>query len=386
MEQRKITKKNIYIFLSVFFPVLSIYASPIPGVDFGTLCVLVFALVMFMSNPSIKMPRPLTFLLLYSALSIIPVLFGLLPEYSSTNSILVRLLRFIVVLVVMIGFGYTTYYDENSYVKTLRFLSIIVSTYAILQTVVFNFTGIKLRNIFGLERGGAMFTSTLGEYESIYRPPSIFLEPSGVTYFLTPFLCYILFHQKKTSRKDLFIAALVSVGIVVSTSGQGLMVLALCWGIWFFSQIRKMNISSILLAFILGAILFNNFDFSFSTSRITRTDELNAIDARAGGYELFRQMSGFDMIFGNGFGNYVEEVYYSSFAEILFCTGCLGLLIVLVFYLFLFVKGVRYQKILVLASILLMFGGGIYTATYLCLYLPLLLQPGSNIILRYRDA
>lgn len=382
MGKNKFSGQNIYILLSILLPVLSIYATPISGLDLGTACILVFSLFLFlfMRGLSFHLGLGLTIILTYSFLVSIPILIGIGTEYSSPSTAFFRLFRFIIILLIMIGCGYSSYYDEKKYASVLRVASIIVASYAIIQSIVFRIAGIKLRNLFGPERGGAIFSPSLGEYENVYRPPSFFLEPSGVTYFLTPLLCYILFRHKEMTTNDYLIAVVLTIGMIVSTSGQGLLVIALCWGLWVLSRILTMRITGIIVALICATLFFHYYDVSYSFSRITTNDELNAVDARTGGYDLFKSLSGNDLLFGTGFGNYDEHVYYSSFAEILFCTGVLGLLIVLSFYAILFIRGVYYQRVLVLASLLLMVGGGIYTATYLCLYLPLMLPKNKRYL------
>lgn len=315
----------------------------------------------------------LTILLAYSFLVSIPAIAGVATNYSAEESVLFRVMRFIIVILIMIGIGYATYFNERKYTKVLEVVSLSVAGYAILQSVVFGISGIKLRNLFGQERGGAVFSATLGEYENVYRPPSFFLEPSGVTYFLTPFLCYILFRQKKFKIRDLLVAVVVTAGMLVTTSGQALLVIALCWGIWGAMQLKSKNFGGIVIVLICAFLLVKNIDVGYTISRITTDEELNALDARSTGYDMVKEMPPVKLLFGNGYGNYDETIYYSSFAEIIFCTGIIGLLLVLFFYLILFARGNFYQRVLVLASLVLMIGGGIYTATYLCLYLPLLL-------------
>ncbi len=172
---------------------------------------------------------------------------------------------------------------------------------------------------------------------------------------------------------DILSAMIITLGIVVSTSGQGLFIIAICWGIWGLRQMRSQRITGLLIILICSFLFLRSYDLNYTISRITTNEELNAVDARSGGYELVKELPGNSIVFGTGYGNYVESIYYSSFAEILFCTGIVGLLIVLLFYLSLFIKGSLFQKVLVISSLVLMAGGGIFTPTYLCFYLPMLL-------------
>ena len=107
---------------------------------------------------------------------------------------------------------------------------------------------------------------------------------------------------------------------------------------------------------------------------------MNAVEARQGGYLLFDTLSGTYKVFGTGYGNYNDSVYYSSFAEIMFCTGYIGLVLVMLLFLGPLRKGSIFQKVLAVSCVLLMSGGGIYTASYLCLYLPLLVYKNWDIV------
>ena len=126
--------------------------------------------------------------------------------------------------------------------------------------------------------------------------------------------------------------------------------------------------------------LLYNFDFSSTINRVTTTENMNAVEARQGGYLLFDTLSGTYKVFGTGYGNYNDSVYYSSFAEIMFCTGYIGLVLVMLLFLSPLRKGSIFQKVLAVSCVLLMSGGGIYTASYLCLYIPLLVYKNWDIV------
>lgn len=370
---------NIFNFLCVYMPLLYIYKSPVPGVDWGTALVVLFSISFLKGSRKHDSGISLALLaiLFYSiGCTIINIVIGT-TNYSSLTSIITRLGRFVVVIVIMMGFGYSNHFVPKKYLKLLRGLTLFVAGYAMLQALVFRLAGVKLINVIGNVNGDLALTSALGEYETMYRPPSIFAEPSHASYFMVPYLCYVLFCKpspdsmlnKKRFREALF----VTLGILFTTSGQGLTVLAACWGVWLLRSSKKLNFKSIAVFVIAFIFLLYNFDFHPTINRVTTTDEMNAVDARKQGYILFEQLSETYKFFGTGFGNYDDHIYYSSFAEILFCTGYIGLFLVLLLFLRPLWKGYMFQKTLAISCILLMTGGGIYTASYLCLYLPLLL-------------
>jgi len=70
--------------------------------------------------------------------------------------------------------------------------------------------------------------SILGNPMSTYRPSSIFMEPSHMALYCTPSLLFLLLSPGLNLKRGA-LAALITVGVVVSTSGLGI---ALCMGLW----------------------------------------------------------------------------------------------------------------------------------------------------------
>lgn len=373
--------KKAYTLLTVLLPILGVYASPISWFDLGTFLVIIFAIFcLFDKNAIIKISPFLGVLLVYTILTTgLNLMLPNSTKYSGEFSIIMRMVRFVVMLVVMLGIGYTTYFDFDLTMKYLRRVTLIVGAYAILQLLFFYATGLKLINVFGPTKQGIMFDSMLGEYETTYRPPSLFLEPSSVAYYVMPYLCYALFHKyidQKDKKQSYIYAAIISVGVLCTTSGQGVLCVFALWMIWLFYYLITNKIQKgliVAIVFIIAAfVILSNERVAYTLERIFISENggSNAIDARYEGYEAFARLPMLFKIIGMGYGNYSEKIYYSSFADILFCTGILGCTLVLILYGVCFAKGTTYQKMIVIATLILMFGGGVYTAALLCFYLP----------------
>lgn len=376
--------KKIYTFLVVSLPILAVYMSPISGLDFGTFCVLIFGgLCVLRKRAIVHSNKVLILLIVYMiAITSFAIFLSNMTKYSSEFSILVRTARFVIMIIIMIGIGLGTYLEHDLLIKYLRGITLIIAVYAILQMLFFNITGLKLINVFGPTKQGVVFESMLGEYEATYRPPSLFLEPSSVTYYVVPYLCYALFHtyiNKEDKKKSFGDAIIVSGSLLCTTSGQGMIVLCGLWTAWFLKMFKKIDIKKIFVGIPLTiavlAALSSNSTVQYTIERFTERNggSINAIDARYGGYLAYKELDVLNKVFGMGFGNYDENIYYSSIADILFCTGAIGLTLVLMLYVSLWKKGSLYQKILILATWVLMLGGGVYSATYLCFYLPILM-------------
>ena len=370
--------ESVYALICVLLPVFSIYSSPIPGFDLGTVVVIFFFFICIINNANFKIDPFLLALITFTFVNTIPAIIGITQAYSPVSSILMRTLRFVLLLFIVIGFGYTSYYSSSRYIGALRFVSLLATGYIYLQSAFFRLFGFKLRNVFGPIKGGGEFVSTLGEYEYVYRPPSFFLEPSHVCYFLIPYLCFVLFSKKTVEKKDFIEALFITGGILLTTSGQGLVIVSLCWFIWIILQVKTIKLENIILIIISFIILTKTIDLSYTINRVFSSDDFNAVEARSGGYRLVSEMPIAQLILGNGFGNYPEDTYFTSYADILYCTGIIGLLCVLLLFFSLFLRGSVFQKVFIVIVLTIMSSSGIYTASFLCFYLPLLLEKDRN--------
>lgn len=375
--------KKVFSLLIVILPVLAVYISPISGVDLGTFCAIIFFLIYIIVVKKLYIKRDATFwfIIFYTLIETATVLLFTQIRYSTTNIVILRTIRFVVMVSLFVNFTNDDCIDIRFLIKTLRIVTLFVSIYAITQQVFFQITGYKLINIFGITKQGVTFERTLNMYETTYRPPSIFLEPSSVVYYVVPYLCFCLFeinYEKYFNRKTAVIdAVIITSGVLATTSGLGILMVAIAWLIWCYFRLISRNTKKMIsiIPIILGAILILNYSglVKFGISRVISTSSLSAVEARTTGYNAISKLSFIQKIFGNGFGNYNESLYYTSFADILFCTGIIGIVAVAVFYIKHFIRGNRFQRCLVILSIVLMVGGGIYSATYLCFYLPLII-------------
>lgn len=378
MKERKFTPSNVYTFLCVFLPILSTYLSPIPGVELGTFAVLVFTpyLILSCGKASFHFPATMTIVVLYTIFCTAMALMGN-EFYSSPTSIVLRTGRFVFLLSVLIGFGVPNLYKQETYTTMLYKLTAVVAVYAIIQFVVYHLTGFQLPHTFGpVKQDGGVIDSVV----TAYRPASILPEPASATYFMVPYLCFALFGaESKIDRRSLLKALLVSLAILCTTSGQGLIVLVACWGTWIIKEAKSFNFGRLIIVLAIGAIALSQIDLSFTINRVTTDDGMNAVDARSEGYDLLKTIPVKELVFGKGFGNYDEDVFFSSFASIIFSTGIINMVLVAIMYLSFFFKGNSFAKMLVVCSLILMAGGGVYTATYICLYYPLLITNTKSL-------
>ena len=244
--------KKAYALITVLLPVLAVYSSPISGFDLGTFVVLGFGVCcivdFFLKNKwRFKVPFPLFVVMLYTVLvTVVTIIESNSMHYSSETSIIMRTARFVLMLVIMLFIATPAYFDYELMEKYLRRVTLFVSIYAMFQLLFYSVTGLKLINVFGATKQGVQFESTLDKYETTYRPPSIFLEPSSVTYYVVPYLVIALFASfsegklgERNKRRDLIDAIIITLGVVCTTSGQGAIAIAVVWSLWVVISIFK---------------------------------------------------------------------------------------------------------------------------------------------------
>ncbi|MBQ7321823.1 MAG: hypothetical protein IJW99_06980 [Clostridia bacterium] len=99
--------------------------------------------------------------------------------------------------------------------------------------------------VLGAKTGLAGIT---GKKNDFYRPSAFFLEPSHVYIYMFPHLLISLFSGK--GKKALLASAIISVGLILCTSGMGIAVVLGAWGLFL--------------------VLYNEKDHSYSVKNVIR--------------------------------------------------------------------------------------------------------------------
>jgi hypothetical protein len=373
--------KKWFTLLVVMMPFLSMYTA-VAGIDLDTILFLItipfLVSQMINSRDKIRTSTPLLILIFYVAIiTTINLLVGT-THYSSQSSIILRTGRYCLLMFTVLVLGLNDVFDYGYAIKALRTVTLLAVAYIFIQLAVYFATGFILPNSIG----GALSTNIYGT--TFPRLESFANEPAEFVYYTAIYLTYCMFNTKQLSRKKTIEVLFISAGILISTSGQGLLVLVILWGIMFARKLVKKESRQSKAFFILTLPIIAIALFGLSNSELVNytidrvinpASSYTAVNARSTGYQALELLPTKKLIFGVGFGNYIDYggYYYSSFAEIIFCTGIVGLILVLAVYFPIFFKGDLVKKVLVIISIALMLGGGIYTANYLCIYLSLML-------------
>lgn len=378
---RKLNVKNFFSVFIPLIPVFSIYASPIGGVDFATFCMILFTPFVMLSFLRHYKPVPILF-------SIFMIYLGLVTGislftatiYSSPDLIILRTGKFI--FLVTIGFlgirnGLFNYHVA---VKALKVISIIASLILIMQYLLYRIIGtsfafiISSLTVVDTNRSVSMYQNV----GSMFRPSSIFLEPSYYFQYVVLTLTLLLFSRDQVKKRGhIFMAIIITVAVLLSTSGMGLVLVTFLWALKYLlyvidSKSNKhiiLTIVFLLLTIIVVPLLMKTEIVSQTAHRINTTDVgANALNARTVSYQLLSEFDLTNLVFGVGYGNILPEMFFSSLAYTIWTSGLIGAVLVFLILLSGIFRGDIFTKIFLLIYLVLISVSTVLDASSIVFY------------------
>ena len=191
--------------------------------------------------------------------------------------------------------------------------------------------------------------SVTGSIMKIYRPSAFFLEPSHLAIYCTPALAITLLSGKNNKRK-MISAIIITLGILLSTSGLGIGVVTLLWsvyGLFYFDkniEHKKIKLRDIFQprSIIFVSIFFIIFVVLYSTVGVFRssvnhifigTDGKSAIQGRTTtGIRSLQMLSGRNLLIGMGDAMSIADWTMPGFFYNMFKYGLVGCLLSYIFY------------------------------------------------------
>lgn len=374
---------KLYMLVLALLPVSFMYA--VGPLDLDVVLMAVFFAIFIFSAKTVSIAsvgKVAAILILYTLIfAIINMAVG--QKYSPKSEIFLRMGRYCLYLFVVFFLG-NNHANYEDMMRIYRGVAYAASIYIILQAIFYYGAGVVLP----YRIGGASVTENLAD---VGRLRSFYSEPAELGYNLTPFIACSLFgdNYKKDGKKGNEVdALLVSVGIVLSTSGQGVLCIGMIWALWLAIRIFKEGLKTRDLLLIVGVViaaivLYATGILEYTLGRADNTGEGSAINARASGYVSLALLSPLQLLFGSGFGNYVVEntfdlsvfyqfVNYSSLAEFLFTYGIIGTAIWAGFFIYLFRRGTAGAKVTILALLFMSLLGCPMTGKHFPLWLTLI--------------
>lgn len=288
----------------------------------------------------IKKDNRLAIVALFSTYTIVALginlAFSSITTTYSAQSLIFRLAKFIFYMVCVFTCA-RTYFDFKVFRKTISVVAIVASIFLFFQYFMFHvFSRIVLGHIPGL-------TLYLEEYSAldyqrfftyVFRPSSFFLEPGMYSQFMIVAIVLAMFFSDlpKGYIRTINII-LLTVGILMTTSGQGIMYLAIVYSVFGMIKIknRVVKIAFFGSCAIIGFVGYSKLDFvRVAVDRLLFSE--SAFDARLSSFQNVFDMIGLRALFGYGYGVTPSNVWMSGAAYIWYGCGLFGLVLAIAIF------------------------------------------------------
>ncbi|WP_206736747.1 hypothetical protein, partial [Enterococcus faecium] len=322
---------------------------------------------------------PFIFILIFFIILLIYLIFSSYfvnrISYINTLSGIIRGIFYFCIVFLCINSIFNVNIFFNFYSK----ITMLATIYLIIQVFAHNLLNINLPwtipflNVYQENYNTIDFASFFSDF---YRPYSFFLEPGYYVQYILPCLVILLFIKKAYNLK---MAIFISIGLVFSTSGQGLIIGLIIWVLYIILELRR-NIlvfisTSIFFVLLIGSILKISF-IERSLARLFGSDTSSSNSRIFEPFSYFMNLETQNKIFGIGYNNISPifgKVYLNSVSYVLITSGIVGFLFVLMFLIscFLLFKKTESKILLFIFCFLLMIGG-IFTTPNTIFYLVLI--------------
>ena len=283
-------------------------------------------------------------------------LFAAIHPHFSFSSFITVFLR-IIYYSILIYVAYQ-HFNIDYALKIAINLAILFSLYALLQFTVHRFSGIILPTVINkawvFEAEAGLRLDYESYYRWTYRSSSLFLEPSYFAAFCSVGLSSSLFSLEE-NKNNFFKSLIISLGIVVSTSSAGLVILIINWFAYFykmyFKSKRRITYKALLITITFVGFAIYVFSSSLAETLLARTATGGSFGQRVmRGFIISEHMNFQQKLIGVGINNLGDFVKYngiitkydegpsmlnyaSSMIGTYICSGIITLLFYLRFYI-----------------------------------------------------
>ncbi|MBK5261642.1 MAG: hypothetical protein JJE17_03590 [Peptostreptococcaceae bacterium] len=389
-------EKKFFTALVVFLPILSLYKTPVPGFDLGTL-VLILSCFLYLLRKRLIFTQNKFFFIFTIYVFIFSLISYLLLKKLNTDTLLIflRLAKFSLFSIFFMMFDM---FDFEFGIIWLKRITLVAVVMIIVQTISVNIFHFYVPGVIYRFADAQVYADQIQKMKDsgmsslfFFRPSSIFYEPGQFAQYCYVYLCYCLFSEKRISRENLFNSVFISIGLILSTSGQGILILTFFWigfGLNnFFSQkfsYFKLFSGIFLLVTIIFAfsVILKLPIFSKSMDRVIDNSSGFhfgvAVYGRFLSYSLLKDLSLYDFLFGVGFGN--VTMYMPTVSQIIHTSGLFGIVLFFLFLVSSFFKGDSFQKWGIIVFFGLCIGANLFTAVNIWFYFSFFLSRRKNIM------
>ncbi len=166
------------------------------------------------------------------------------------------------------------------------------------------------------------------DYEAIYsysfRPCSLFLEPANFCQFMVVPLALSLFSKNISRKERIFYVVIFTVGMLLSTSAQGMLYLAVVYVAYFIRGTKRKSLIVVFMAIAIIVAIVMYSEVSVIKTAVDRLFNENAVGARFGSYSYLKTMEGIHLVLGYGYGVVPEDEFLAGAAYIIYGCGMFG--------------------------------------------------------------
>lgn len=288
---------------------------------------------------------------------------GIIPQISAATIRALKLLFYIFAIVCIAG---SYLFDYSVFKKWLIIIGLVASFFLFYQYIMyFGFGRIVLGQIPGLEVYLKEYIESNLDYETFYsysfRPCSIFLEPAMLAQYMIVPLSILLF-SKGVIRGRAIYTVICSLAIILSTSGQGVLYLAIVFTYFSLAYIKRKSVS-ILVAILIISLSIVAYEiiepFSAAVDRLVLGED--AQDARLGAYSYCFNLNSWDSIFGKGYGCIPNGLYMSGGAYVWYGAGLIGLLLAICLFIQVYFKNnITESRVLTILFFTMLWGTALF--------------------------
>lgn len=375
-----------YSIILACLPVLWLYASPLPHVNLGEFVLFIFVALAFprvalTRDPTLRTELRVVTLCLVAGLAAVSALGLLLIDRPPSMTDVVARFAKVLLWAVVTSFVSGVFFLPSLTIRWMQIVAFIGACYLICQYTAWKMFSLFLPPVFDQELFPPLQASyrdsaaLIAHYNYFFvRPASFFGEPAYFCYYALIVIALLLvFSQKSLRTHQWALLVVLSLAVILSTSTTGICLLAAVWGFWIVNgagsrRAVRIPLPVALLGLVgtgMTAILWrlrgsDQGVFQSTGFALEKLAGWSSTSRLGGSYELYFQLDSVRRIVGVGLGN--EDIYlgydgfYNDIVLVALSAGLVGLLLLVAYWYWLYLRAVPGTRILVVLYTVISFG------------------------------
>lgn len=394
-----ITKKGSFPITTRFYsvilallPILAITKYNIAGIYLDRLCLVVFSMVtvLILLNRQKILVNAKTSIVLFGYCVVVTFNAFFYGSCGAFGIICVW-------LIVFLGLSNTVSLlaDYNLIRKTVIMVSLIAAAAVIIQTVLYYTLGVYWsplpRSIYNpaiMESYSTFLKSSVDLANGLFRPCGIFFEPAHMAEYCIVGLILSLFDKDRSKN---YVSIIITIGIVLTTSGIGIALVSCVWAYRIISSRREKGahfsgrtLVLILIAVVgvyialsrMGILNILKYRFTFGSTGTGFSSRFSDVEL------AFNDFGTKEFLFGVGFDR-PNSFWLSGLFSVAWQIGILGLFLQLFIIFGYFIRAAKLEKCIILVYFGLMLTAEVSNMTHMTFYLGVVI---ASMIHRQRES